>query len=396
MKDQLKELLAADYDIGLLWFDGEWEPAWTHERGEDLYDYLRALRPSLIINNRIDKGRTSLTGNTPDPTFKGDFGTPEQDIPATGFGTGTAWESCMTLNDTWGFKINDKNWKSAQTLIHNLIDAASKGGNYLLNVGPTGDGEIPAISLERLAAIGNWMKVNGESICGTTASLFAKASWNGRSTTRREDTGETCLYLHLFSRPEGGQLKVRGLWNRPEHLRILGQTDEPAVSGKPGAWVIQLPDIPLNPLATVVSFTFQGAAQLQPPITAPDASGVLRLEATDATLHGAKLVCAEDSITGWTDAADAVSWDVTLPVGRYAAALTGSCGTAGSELTLTLGAATEPFSFPSTGAWTNFRDVGAGELTVTDAGRTVIAVHAVSGTGIGFVNVRTLTLTKIP
>ena len=164
------------------------------------------LDPTLIINNRVDKGRAGMAGHTTDAKFKGDYGTPEQEIPATGFGEGVAWESCMTMNDTWGFKTSDTNWKSTETLVRNLIDIASKGGNYLLNVGPTGEGEIPAASLERLAAIGEWMKTNGESIHGTTASLFPKVSWNGRSTTRRTPDGNTRLYLHVFSRPEGGKL----------------------------------------------------------------------------------------------------------------------------------------------------------------------------------------------
>ena len=79
----------------------------------------------------------------------------------------------MTLNDTWGFKSYDENWKSTETLVRNLIDIASKGGNYLLNVGPTAQGEIPAASVERLAGMGKWMAVNGESIYGTTASPFS-------------------------------------------------------------------------------------------------------------------------------------------------------------------------------------------------------------------------------
>ena len=86
-----------------------------------------------------------------DRTYAGDFGTPEQQIPATGL-PGVDWESCMTMNDTWGFKSYDENWKSSETLVRNLIDIASKGGNYLLNVGPTAEGEIPAPSVERLAA----------------------------------------------------------------------------------------------------------------------------------------------------------------------------------------------------------------------------------------------------
>ncbi len=122
----------------------------------------------------MDKGKERI----------GDYGTPEQEIPATGFGRGVDWESCMTMNDHWGYNKNDQNWKSTQTLIRNLIDCASKGGNYLLNVGPTAEGEFPQPSVERLAEIGKWMKVNGEAIYGTTASPFDKLTW-GRCTQKK-------------------------------------------------------------------------------------------------------------------------------------------------------------------------------------------------------------------
>jgi alpha-L-fucosidase len=260
LKGQLKEIVN-DYQPGILWFDGEWEGAWTHERGADLYDYLRKLDSKLIINNRVDKGRAGMHGHTTDSKFKGDYGTPEQEIPATGFGEGVAWESCMTMNGTWGFKTADTGWKSTETLVRNLIDIASKGGNYLLNVGPTGEGEIPAASLEQLAAIGEWMKVNGESIHGTTASLFPKVSWNGRSTTRRTSNGNTSVYLHVFAKPEDGKIAVRGLVNRPESASILGQPGNLEISGKEGAWAIQIPAT--NPIATVVALTFKGTPEIR-------------------------------------------------------------------------------------------------------------------------------------
>ena len=159
MKQQLKELIDA-CDPEVLWFDGEWLDWWTEDDARDLYTYLRQLRPELIINNRIGTGRQGMEGMSKDDRqYTGDFGTPEQQIPATGFAPGVDWESCMTMNDTWGFRKDDENWKSTETLVRNLIDIASKGGNYLLNVGPTAEGLIPDPSVERLAGIGRWMKI---------------------------------------------------------------------------------------------------------------------------------------------------------------------------------------------------------------------------------------------
>jgi alpha-L-fucosidase len=208
MKAQLKELLTNYGDIGVLWFDGEWEKAWTHERGTDLDDYLREIQPSLIINNRIDKGRKGMAGMNKEGDFRGDFGTPEQEIPHEGF-PGVDWESCMTMNTSWGYKASDQNWKSTEELIRNLVDIASKGGNYLLNVGPTAEGLIPAPSVERLKEMGEWMKVNGESIHGTSASPLPAVEW-GRCTVK-ENRDATLLYLHVFQWPENGLLTVPGL-----------------------------------------------------------------------------------------------------------------------------------------------------------------------------------------
>ena len=165
LKPQVTELVTG-YDPAVLWFDGEWIPEWTHEMGLEMYNLVRGMKPDILINNRVDKGRQGMQGMTRnDQRYAGDFGTPEQEILE---GTSTLdWESCMTMNTSWGVKAADDDWKSAETLIHNLVDIAAKGGNYLLNVGPTAEGFIPEASVERLAEMGDWMEVNGEAIYGS-------------------------------------------------------------------------------------------------------------------------------------------------------------------------------------------------------------------------------------
>jgi alpha-L-fucosidase len=246
MKAQLKELVTK-YDPAVLWFDGEWVDWWTEEDGQDLYKYVRSLKPDILINNRVGKGRKGMEGlNKADRVYAGDFGTPEQQIPASGL-PGVDWESCMTMNDTWGFKSYDENWKSSERLIRNLVDIVSKGGNYLLNVGPTAEGVIPAPSVERLAAMGQWMKVNGEAIYGTTASPFATQLTWGRATRK----GNT-IYLHVFDWPADGTLKVPSLDAQPASASLLGSDAKLTIENTSDGFTIKLPTTPVNPIASVI------------------------------------------------------------------------------------------------------------------------------------------------
>lgn len=218
---QVDEILNNYGDIKILWFD---TPLGMNP--ERAAKFMPALQkhPSLIYNNRLGGG------------VEGDLETPEQHIPATGI-PGKNWETCMTMNDTWGYKINDRNWKSTKALARNLIDIASKGGNYLLNVGPTSKGKIPEASVKRLQEIGNWMKINGEAIYGTSASPFNKLDW-GRCTRKTEEEKEL-LYLHVFDFPENGILTLPGLAgkinkayplsNKKEMLKVIPDGSNPKI-----------------------------------------------------------------------------------------------------------------------------------------------------------------------
>ncbi len=222
LHSQVEELLTNYGPIGVMWFDGEWEGTWNHELGQSLYDECRKLQPNVIVNNRVDKGRAGMAGMTVDSLYAGDYGTPEQEIPGRGL-PGVDWETCMTMNDHWGYNKRDKNFKSSRELIRMLVDIASKGGNYLLNVGPTADGQIPEESIERLKAMGRWMKVNGTAIYGTQASPFEKVSF-GRCT-QKKDGANTHLYLEVFDWPADGKLVLEGLGNAPVHARLLAKPD---------------------------------------------------------------------------------------------------------------------------------------------------------------------------
>lgn len=199
---QIAEILSA-YQPEILWWDTPCEMTKEHAAK---FAPIVAQYPNLIVNNRLCAG------------IAGDLETPEQFIPATGF-PGKNWESCMTMNGTWGYGANDHGWKSAEVLVRNLIDIASKGGNYLLNVGPTSLGLIPDPSIERLREFGAWMKTNGEAIYGTTASPFKKLDW-GRCTLKKVG-GKKLIYLHIFDFPQDGILSIPGLSSKVEEAYAL-------------------------------------------------------------------------------------------------------------------------------------------------------------------------------
>jgi alpha-L-fucosidase len=262
---EVTELLTKYGPIGVMWFDGEWENTWKHEYGVELYQLCRRLQPDVIVNNRVDVGRSGMQGMTKSGEFVGDFGTPEQEIPATGL-PGVDWETCMTMNDHWGFNSHDTNWKSTSDLVRKLVDVASKGGNFLLNVGPRADGTFPPEAVQRLAEIGRWMDVNGDAIHGTRASPFDELPF-GRCTVkvepRADGSSRTRLFFHVFDWPKDGHLLLPPVGNRIVRASLLADPSrelEWALPGKDVSQVVvNVPAAAPDPVCSVVVLEIVGA-----------------------------------------------------------------------------------------------------------------------------------------
>ena len=218
MELQLRELLTHYGPVVIIWFDGL-----DHQEKYDGYRFLKmihGLSPKTLVNNRIG--------------LPADYETPEQFVPKTiPVREGAPkpapgevppaedfrpWETCMTINNTWAYNSRDHQFKSARVLIRTLVNVASKGGNFLLNVGPTPEGTIQPEFQERLRAVGEWMKVNGDSIYGTTYGPWQKLAF-GKTTGKGK-----MIYLHVFDWPASGELKVDGAREKVKSAVLLAGT----------------------------------------------------------------------------------------------------------------------------------------------------------------------------
>jgi alpha-L-fucosidase len=218
----IRELMTNYGKIDVLWYDVSWPldaKGWESERMNKM---VFELQPDIIVNNRNK--------------LAGDFSTPEQRIvPET---NGRPWESCMTLNDSWGYQRADDNWKSAKTVVRNLITCAHDGGNYLLNIGPRSDGSVPERSVEVLTEVGRWMKDNGDTIY--QAEICQPRRSNYASYTRKGKT----LYMHVHFWP-GNDVSICGLQTKVKSAYLLRGAQKIAFTQDP--YRLHLTGIPIDP-----------------------------------------------------------------------------------------------------------------------------------------------------
>jgi len=254
---QVEELLTQYGDIGVMWFDGEWESTWTQELGIALAEKCRALQPNIIVNNRVAPNRAGM--DDPNIGKIGDFGTPEQNIPDRGL-PGVDWESCITMNGNWGYNRADRAFKSVPTLVSMLTDTASKGGNLLLNIGPMASGAIPPESIDRLHGLARWMDRHGDAIHGTLASPFEEAGF--RAT--RSPLGDR-VNVFLPQWPHSRELLLPGLESLPARAAMLGDSSVASLPVRrvDRGVVVTLPDRPTDADCSVLRIESRGPLRVR-------------------------------------------------------------------------------------------------------------------------------------
>ena len=297
-KPQLRELLTNYGPVGLVWFD---RGMYTPEQGLEFVKIVNDLQPSCLVNSRVGNYGQELLG---DYQSMADNGMPPG-------GLGEYWESAQTLNETWGFNKFDTLWKSPETVIQHLVEIVSRGGNYLLNIGPTGDGEIPKATVDIFNKVGPWVQRNAESIYGTSANPFPELSW-GYTAVKG-----TSVYLFVRDSPKDRVLRIPGLKNvvKSAHFIIDKSIKLPVKQVENTTYI----DLPLNPPdspISVVVLEIEGTPSVDPTVVAQDTKGIIEINYLTAKTHGkAKTRYNRKGnfhISKWTGPEDSVDWDIQV------------------------------------------------------------------------------------
>ena len=357
-KPQLRELLTKYGPLGLIWFD---RGIYTQEQAREFVSIIRELQPQCLANGRVGSYDQELVGDYQDLSDNG--------MPIGGIEE--YWETPQTLNHTWGYSRFDTEWKSHEEVIRRLAEIVSRGGNYLLNIGPTGEGEIPQASVDILTKVGEWVGRNGESIYGTTAGPFADLPW-GWCTAKGEK-----LYLHVFDWPKDGVLEVPGLRNLVREAYALTDKEQKLeISREGNTAFVSVPSAPLDDVDTVIVLQVEGAPDAEPPVVTQGQDGTALLDYVHA-ITGGKTVRRFNRrggfhISKWTEPEDTASWhlDVVNP-GTFQVRITYAAQEewAGREYVVGVGSQQLVGLVEHTGDWYTYKTLDVGTITLASPAR---------------------------
>ncbi|MEA9411472.1 alpha-L-fucosidase [Flavobacterium sp. PL02] len=377
-----------EYDIDLIWWDmgGGSTPEFRYRMMKAIKNIPGSER--LIFNNRMVDGLTA------------DFTTPEQNIPnMPPNGDGTDWETCMTMNDNWGYDAYDPRWKTEKDLIQKLIDIVSKGGNFLLNVGPKGDGTFPSEAIQRLSGFAAWMAINKMAIEKVQASPYTKQLPWGRVTRKIVD-GTQYLYLHVFSDnwPIDRNLVVpdlrEGTVIKAYFLADITKTALDIMPNDQGSgYVIPLPENPLDTISTTIVLEMSVVVEILISFVKQFKDGTLNLNAVDAITSGLSIENGPlYNLGGWTDDSKFATWyvEVTQHGNFFLDAIVS--GYSGQFILKVNGVDQGPYPFTITkSGLSNYQTLSIGMINLP-VGVYNIELHRISNGGWDPVNVRQISI----
>lgn len=368
---QVKELLTDYGPVGLIWFD---RGMYTQEQGREFADLVHSLQPACLVNGRVGHYFKDLLGDYQSLTDNG--------MPAGGIEE--YWESPQTLNETWGYSKFDHRWKTAPEIIRRLVVIVSKGGNYLLNIGPDGLGNIPAPSVDVLEKVGQWISKNGESIYGTSASPFPQDQPWGYCTTRNN-----LIYLHVFEWPENQQIEIKGLHNDVHQAHFLPDPDKPLRIEKDteNRLFIHVPPDAPDTVNTVIVLETEGTPVADPLLVEQQEDKEFQLDYLSATTSGdaAKRFNRKGSyhIAGMQDTEDKISWNLLIrKPGRYQARLTYATSPewTSSQFIIRTGNREITAQTEITEGWFDYHTMDAGILIFPESGETGVEIYPATET----------------
>jgi alpha-L-fucosidase len=382
-KPQMRELIKNYGPFGLIWFD---RGLYTPQQAQDFVKLCRDLQPDIIVNGRVGHYGQELQG---DYQNMNDNGMPIGGIEEY-------WETPQTLNDTWGFSKFDKLWKSPHEVIGRLVEIVSAGGNYLLNVGLTGEGVVPQHSVEILNTVGKWMQTNGKAIYGTTASPFPKLPW-GNCTVRGNK-----LYIIVLRPPPDGKLMLPGLLNKVFKVRQIDNKKLEFSFNKEGNDVFVEIPADFKPQSVLVA-ELDGPPKVAPPVVSPDSDGSILLDYVSASTHGRtkKRFNREGKfhISKWQNKEDYVSWKIQIqkpgmyrPVISYAARENSK----GNSIVLSAGDFVVRHQLNQTGEWYEFKEIETGELHFSSGGEFEIILRLDQSTFFDLFYFKSIKLVPMP
>jgi len=360
----------------------------TEEQGKEFVKIVHDLQPNCLINSRVGNYNQDLLG---DYQSMNDNGMPPG-------GLGEYWESIQTLNHTWGYSKFDTMWKSPETVIQRLVEIISRGGNYALNIGPTGEGIIPEATVDIFHKVGHWVQRNAESIYGTSANPFRELSW-GYATVK-----ENKVYLFVRDWPQNGILALPGLKNKVQSAKFLiDQSTNLTVKQLGDTTFINLPPKAPDHPVTVVALQIEGAVKVDPPVVTEDSTGKLELNyQTAVTYDKAKTRFNRKGgfhISKWTDPEDSVNWVIDVKnSGSFKVQISYSAikESEGNPFEITIGNSLLKPTVVYTGTLFEYHVFPVGYIDIPQAGKYTLTIKPLKSSDSYLMYLSSITLLPVP